>query len=145
VVDANAELYLDGIRKNFPSMKDVSVGFCCMKNNIVQEEWGEQGILLDKESVSALAKDILKRLFNVTIVRAKAMFRMKNLVITVVMDNGKEETFELESEKDIDDCVFNYYETYIPADCERMVRNKEAYDIAKKKFEEESKKAKESK
>ena len=137
------QIFLNSLKSNFPSFNG---GFDCyyQKCACVQDEWGERGILFDKQSVDFLVKDILKRVMNVNIHRNSAMFTFESLTITIIMDGGEKETFEITNEN-IDNFVFEYYQKYLIADVQKIRANKELIERQKQEQKEAKKAKKESK
>lgn len=133
----NEQIYLNALKNNFPSFNG-GFDYYYIKNTYSNDEWAERGILLDKDSVNFLVKDILKRIMNVNIIRRNAYLKFKSLSISIIMDGGMTEKKITITPDNIDDFTFEYFCKYSIADENKIKANKEMV----KKMKENSKELK---
>lgn len=140
----NEEIYMNALKCNLPSFKG-GFDYYYINNTYSNDHWAERGILLDKQSVDFLIKDVLKRIMNVNILRRNAYFRFKNLYISVIMNDGVTENMINITPNNINDFTFEYFCKYSIADESKITANKELARKAKEESKELKKKEKLSK
>ena len=124
------KIFLDAISKNMINMENPKMGYYYMENAYHKDEWGEKGLLLNKESVDMLTKRVFNSILNLNIYRASSYLKTIELEITVLTDEGLE-TFKLTNGKtnekeniiNINDCNFNYKLKYLEANEEKIKMN----------------------
>ena len=111
-------------------MKNPKMGYYYKNGTYHQHEWGEKGLLLNKESVDMMVKRLLTSILNVNICRANAFFKTIDLEITVNSDEGNEtfkvtlgETNENENIFNVNECTFEYKPFYLESDEENIKAN----------------------
>lgn len=142
---ANEIIYLNALKRNLPTFNG-NFDYYYIKNTYCNDEWAERGILLDKESVDFLIKDVFKHIMNVNITRRNAYFRFKSLCISVIMDDGVTENTITITPDNINDFTFEYSTKYFVADEAKIQANKDLMDQAKeisKQMKKDEKTAKE--
>lgn len=124
------KIYLDAISRNMVNMKNPKMGYYYKNGTYHQDEWGEKGLLLNKESVDMMVKRLLTSILNVNICRANAFFKTIDLEITVNSDEGNEtfkvtlgKTNESENIFNVNECTFEYKPFYLESDEEKIKAN----------------------
>ena len=124
-------IYLDNIKKNFGP--DHRFGFYYMKQGLTKDEWAERGILLNKEAVDFMTKDVIRRIMQVSIRRRGSHFVFNSIRITVnTLDNPEGEVIEIQNLEDIYNYQFEYFEKYLEADEELIKKNRDLCEKNKK-------------
>jgi len=139
--DEEIKYYIAGLQRAFPDMEDIHFGYYYIPGNCLQNEHAERGVLLDSPSTVYMAKDILKRLYNLKVNRSHAWLKTKFLKITFVMDNGKTDEIEIKSMEDIDNLEFTAFKFYELADEPRVKANWRLADEIEKKMAKAKKEA----
>lgn len=109
----NENIYLKALSEsmvNFtPEVKRYSLDNDIFQITDEKNQRGEEGVLLNKESVDMLIHRLFNLIKDVNIYKRNAMFEFKEFVsIKVVTENG---IVDIKSE-DLEDCVFEYAEAY---------------------------------
>lgn len=141
----NEAIYLDALKRNLPTFNG-GFDYYYIKNTYCNDEWAERGILLDKESVDFLVKDVFKHIMRVNITRRNAYFEFKSLSISVIMDDGVTENMITITPNNVDDFTFEYATKYFVADEAKIQANKDLVNKVKemsKQIKLEEKAAKE--
>lgn len=145
----NENIYLTEMRKFYGD--DVHFDYYYMKNGLTQDEWAERGILLSKESVDFLTKNMLRRFFDINIYTHQAYFTFDHMEVKVICNNEgrfEEHIIELKNADDVDSFFFDYFSMYELADEGKIMANKEKLDMikaAQKEAEKNEKKKAQSK
>lgn len=124
--------YLTALRNNFG--EGLKLSYYYMKNALTEDEWAEKGVLLGKEAVDKMTKDIIKRIYNINIYRRDATFNIEGIRLKVNYGDEKvvKEEIVIPSLKYLDQFEFNYCTKYFSAEAEKIEKNCKMADEAKK-------------
>lgn len=137
---ANEKIFMDAMKENYG--EDTKIGYYYIKSSVTQDEFAERGILLNKQSVDFMVKDIIKRIMKIQIWRKDARFQFKNIKVVVNFENSMTEEIKINNIQDIDDYIFLYYTKYNEADEEKIKANKNKIKELIENDKEDKKKSK---
>ena len=126
------KIYLTVLSENYG--EDYNFDYYYMKDASTRDEWAERGIRFSEKSVDFLVKDILRRVFEINITTADAIFKFESIKVKVhTLDCPEGEEIELNSVNDLDNYFFGYFEKYIKASDEKIIANRKEYEDTKEK------------
>jgi hypothetical protein len=114
-------IYLNSLKNNMVNFEP-KFGYYYTQGSYTKDEWAERGVLLNKESVDMLVKEVLMGILNTQILRRNAYLKTNSLEITIVTNQGN--YTEVINIDNLNEYTFNYAETYIESDDEKILKNK---------------------
>lgn len=128
------QLFLSALKRHLGT--DYKFDYYYMKKGLTMDEWAEKGILLTQDNVDFLVKDMIRRLFNIVILRKGSYLKYKpksaKLILTCGDGTIEKITLDINDLQDLANYKFNYWRKYEMADEEKILKNKELIEQIEK-------------